>query len=184
MLFSIRETKTYDIIHDVENALSDIGIIAIKEDDLDLIERYLSKKHISFTPFLETMPHVFIRKNHPLSAHSIIGAADLKDYPFVSYEQGAHNSSFFTEELTESFSARRHIEISDRATLMNVLLATDCYTIGTGIMPSQLNNGNIISIPYDKNDKYFVGYILSNDRKLRGLTKEFITRLTNLTSQK
>lgn len=181
--FSLRETKTYDVIRDVENAFSDIGIIAVREDDRDLMERYLSNKNLSFTPFLQTYPHVFIRRDHPLAGKEIIASADLRDYPFVSYEQGVHNSSFFTEELTENFYANRHIEISDRATLMNVLLATDCYTIGTGIMPSKLNNGNIISVPLANRDLYSVGYMLRSDRKLSTLAKRFITILTKLSGE-
>ena len=141
------------------------------------MKRYLGQKRISFTPFVEAYPHVFVRKEHPLSDCGKLTPADLKDFPYVSYEQGEHNSSFFTEELTDTAHIDKHIEISDRATLMNVLLITDSYTIGTGIMPSALNKGDIISIPFESEDHYIIGYILNDERKVSEMTKKFIDLL-------
>lgn len=97
----------------------------------------------------------------------------MKSYPCVSYEQGQHNSSFFAEEMGNNFSDKQ-VEISDRASLMNVLLSTDCYTVGTGIMPSLLNSGRIVSIPFESDDFYRIGYIYRTDRKLSDLTKGFL----------
>jgi len=173
---SLRETQTYEVIREVETAYSDIGILAIKGSDDNIMKRYLHKRGLKFTPFLKAAPHVFVGKEHPLSKHNRLSFESLKKFPYVSYEQGKHTNSFFTEEITEIFSDR-HIEISDRASLMNVLLSTDCYTVGTGIMPSLLNNGNIVSIPLDVDEFYTIGYILHAERKITGLTEKFITLL-------
>ena len=107
----------------------------------------------------------------------------LIQYPFVSYEQGNHNVSFFTEEIMESVDVKKHIEISDRASLMNVLMTTDSYTIGTGIMPSALNEGKIISVPLESSSYYNIGYILHADRKCSDLTAHFINMLEDLVEQ-
>lgn len=179
--FSLREMKTYDVIYETETAYCDIGIIAIKDKDHSIMERYINKKSLTFTPLFNAMPHVYIRKEHPIVNQTVITKENLKKYPYVSYEQGEHNSSFFTEEITNTYSDK-HIEISDRASLMNVLLATDCYTIGTGIMPSSLNEKRIVSIPFESEDFYTIGYILRNDKKVSELTKKLIEML-NITAQ-
>ncbi len=175
-LFSLREMKTYDVIYETEIAYCDIGIIAIKSSDYSAMERYVRRKGLSFTPLLTVPPHVYLRKEHPLSKHCIITSENLINYPYVSYEQGDHSSSFFTEEIGKA-SNKRRVEISDRASLMNVLLATDCVTIGTGIMPSALNEDRIVSIPFDSDDHYTIGYLLRNDRKISDMTKKFIQML-------
>ncbi len=177
--FSIREIETYNIIHEVQTAFSDIGIIAIKGGDYEIMRRYLGARNLSFTPLLEAAPHVFLRKDHPLVRHSILNNTILKDYPYVSYEQGEHNSSFFTEEMMDATYISKHIEISDRATLMNVLLITDAYTVGTGIMPSALNRGDIVSVPLESEECYIIGYLLNNDRKMSEVTRSFIELLEN-----
>lgn len=175
--FSLREMKTYDVIHETQTAYCDIGVLAIKGNDSSVMERYLSKRGLSFTPVVKAFPHVFLRNEHPLAKQKLITADALKEYPYVSYEQGNHNVSFFTEELTTIHSDKQ-IEISDRASFMNVLLATDCYTIGTGIMPSLLNKKRIVSIPFESDDFYTIGYILRNDRTPSDLTQTFIDMMS------
>lgn len=174
--FSLREMKTYDVIRETETAYCDIGIIAIKHNDRSIVERYINSKGVTFTPLLDAKPHVYIRKEHPIAEYPTITMENLKRYPYVSYEQGEHNNSFFTEEITNTYSDKQ-VEISDRASLMNVLLATDCYTIGTGIMPSLLNEGRIVSIPFESEDFYTIGYIVRADRNVSDLTKRFIDML-------
>lgn len=174
--FSLREMKTYDVIHETETANCDIGIIAIKGNDFSVMERYIGKRGLSFTPVMKALPHVFLRREHPAAGKTQISLEELQDYPYVSYEQGEHSNSFFTEEIT-GITADKQIEISDRASLMNVLLATDCYTVGTGIMPSLLNQNRIVSIPFASEDHYIIGYLLRADRSISGLTQTFIAML-------
>lgn len=175
--FSIKEIETHNVIREVELAYSDIGIIAIKDSDSEILKRYLSRKNLVFVPVLNAAPHVFLREAHPLARCTRLSYTDLKDYPYVSYEQGDHNSSFFTEEIMDPTGTGRHIEISDRATLMNLLLVTDAYTVGTGIMPSALNKGDIVSVPLESEEFYIIGYLLSENRKISKVVQEFIDLL-------
>ena len=147
------------------------------------MKRFLINKKLDFTTIFKTSPHVFVRKEHPLCNRNVLTYTELLKYPFVSYEQGKHNISFFTEEIMEISDVKKHIEISDRASLMNVLLTTDSYTVGTGIMPSTLNEGKIVSIPLKSNSYYNIGYILHTDRKCSDLTDSFINMIEELVEQ-
>ena len=177
---SLREIETYNVIRDVQTAYSDIGIIAIKDSNLEIMKRYLAGRKLSFTPVMSVAPHVFVRKDHPLSAREQLTEEDLKSYPYVSYAQGEHTSAYFTEELIDGASADKHIEISDRATLMNVLMVTDAYTVGTGVMPSALNRGDIVSIPLQSNARYHIGYILNVERNISDMMQNFIQRMESV----
>ena len=171
--FSLREMKTHDVIKETENAYCDIGVIAVKGLDSTIMERYITKRGLVFVPLHKALPHVYLRKGHPLDGHDLIKKDELEGYPYVSYEQGKHNSSFFAEEIYDPMGGK-HIEISDRASLMNFLLATDAYTVGTGVMPSVLSMGRIISVPFESDDYYTIGYILRADKKISKLTQDFI----------
>ena len=177
---SLQEKETYDVICDVEVAYSDIGILAIKDEDIDIMNRYLQNKEITFCPLFKVSPHVYLRKNHPLSNKTCLPYEMLNNYPYLSYEQGAHKDSWFTEEMSSGERAPKHIVISDRATLMNILIETDAYTIGTGIMPSTLNEEKIISVPLESDAYYSVGYITRNDRKATPLLEKFISTIMKL----
>ena len=174
---SLQEKETYAVICDVEIAYSDIGIIAIKDENLDIMNRYLQNREISFYPIFKVKPHVFVRKDHPLASSSCLVCKMLNSYPYIYYDQGAHKDSWFTEEMISGEFANKQIVISDRATLMNILLKTDAYTVGTGIMPSALNEGKILSVPLDSNDSYSVGYITRNDRRSTPLLEKFISSI-------
>ena len=176
--FSLREIQTYEVIREVESASCDVGIIAIKDGDFDVMRRYLQKRGIEFTEFLKVPPHVFVRCGHSLAERPRLSYEDLKDFPYVSYEQGAHNTSLFTEELECISDFSKQVKISDRATLMNVLLTTDCYTVGTGVMPSALNDGKIVSLPLETGSFYSIGYILRRDRKKSALCERFLDLLS------
>ena len=175
---SLQEKETYAVICDVEIAYSDIGIIAIKDENLEIMNRYLQNKEISFYPILKVLPHAFLRSDHPLASKPYLHYNMLSSYPYISYDQGAHKDSWFTEEMISGEFASKHIVISDRATLMNILLKTDAYTVGTGIMPSALNEGKIVSVPLKSNEHYSVGYITRNDRKPTLLLDSFISAIT------
>ncbi len=181
--FSLREIKTYEVIREVETAAGDVGILAIREADRELMERFLHKKRLAFTPFLTTRPYVFMRREHPLASHTLITAEQLSAYPYVFYDQGDNNTSFFTEELTKEPLGDRRVEISDRASLMNVLLSSDCCTVGTGIMPSLLNDGKIVAILLDSEELYHIGYLLNTDRRQTPLTDMFIRLLLEFGAQ-
>lgn len=171
---SLKETQTYEVISETEKGYCDIGIIALKNTDYDIMKRILYNKKLTFEPVFKAKPHVFLRKGHLLSSEKVLTYHKLREYPFVSYEQGKHNVSFFTEEIMESSDMKKHIEISDRASLMNVLLTTDGYTVGTGIMPSTLNGGKIVSVPIESDTYYNIGYVLNEERKCSAFTNRFI----------
>ena len=174
--FSLQEMKTYDVIDYTMNGCSDVCVIAIKGNDRGIMERYLNGKGLVFTPVKEVKPHIYLRRGHKLSGASVIQSADLQDYPCLSYEQGEHTASFFAEEIG-NVNTDRQVHISDRASLMNILLGTDGYTIGTGMMPSDLNFGRIVSIPYQSEEYYVLGYILRQEKRMTQLLMEFLAML-------
>ena len=174
---SLQEKETYEVIRDVEIAYSDVGIIAIKAESFDIMSRYLLNKGLSFTPIFEVAPHIFLRKGHPLSDRGALAYEMLSSYPYLSYDQGTHSDSWFTEEMILGHLAEKQIVISDRATLMNLLMTTDAYTVGTGVMPSALNQGKIVSLPIECDSYYRVGYILRTDRRETAILADFLSTL-------
>lgn len=172
---SLKEARTIEVIEDVKNLNSDIGILAyLKAPAGGYMERYLKRNGLEFRQLFETCPYVFIGKNHPLASNDRLNREDLAEYPYITYDQGETGPVEFSEELSEYSHTKKHIRINDRATLMNLLLSTDSYTIGTGVMTSELNNGNVISIPLVSGDLYTVGIINRADVGLGEDTERFI----------
>ncbi len=157
--FSLRETKTYEIIEDVKNLRSEIGILYVNEFNKKVIHKFLREGNLQFHELFTAKPHVFISSANPLSKMDFVTLADLDPYPYLSYEQGDYNSFYFSEEILSTLSRPKNIRVTDRATLFNLLIGLNGYTISTGVISHKLNSKDIIAVPLQVDEQIHVGYI-------------------------
>ncbi len=151
--YSIKETETYEIIDDVSKLKSEIGILYINDFNKNVILKLLEDNNLTYINLFRARPHVFISKNHPLKDKKLVTFEDLKDYPYLSFEQGDHNSFYFSEEILSVVRKNKNIRVRDRATLFNLAIGLNGYTVSSGVLDSNLNGENIVSVPLDS-DSY------------------------------
>ena len=120
--FTIRETRTKDIINQVANMLSEIGIIYLSDFNKDVIGKLLREKHLEFHPLFRAPLHVFISRDNPLAGKKKVTMDDLKPFPFIQYEQGEEGSFFFAEEAVWPEYSPKQINVTDRATILNFII--------------------------------------------------------------
>lgn len=157
---TFRETKTHDIIDDVKNLRSEIGILYLNEFNSKVLNKLFAEGNLVFTPLFTARPHVFVSSSHPLAGQKSVSIDDLAEYPCLSFEQGEYNSFHFAEEIQSTLVHKKNIKVSDRATLFNLLIGLDGYTISTGILTVDLNGNNIVAVPLDLDEEIKVGYIV------------------------
>lgn len=157
--FTLRETKTYEILEDVKNLRSEIGILYLNEFNSKVINKLMKENNLEFTVLFKAAPHVFISARNPLAKQERVTLEDLDSYPCLSFEQGEYNSFHFSEEILSTLSHKKNIRVSDRATLFNLLIGLNGYTISTGVLSADLNGNNIIAVPLDINETITVGWI-------------------------
>ena len=180
--FHMRETQTFNIIDDVSHLRSEIGILYLNKFNEEVILKTLRDNNLSFTPLFRAEPHVFIGKNSPLASKKYLTLEDLKPYPRLSYEQGSHNSFYFSEEILSTEDSDKELVVLDRATLFNMLIGLDGYTICSGVINEELNGPNIIAKKLKVDDYMEIGYILPNSIHPSHLTSEYIEILKGLTA--
>ena len=157
--FTLRETQTHEIIDDVARLKSEIGVLYLSGRNEKVITKLIRKNNLLFQPLFTAPLHVFISKKNPLAQKEKIKLSDLEAYPYLTYEQGDFNSFYFAEEpLSEvDFDCPKNIQVRDRATLFNLLIGLDGYTICSGIISHELNGPEIIAKPLDCNEHMTVG---------------------------
>ena len=178
--FHMRETQTYDIIDDVAHLRSEIGILYLNGFNETVIRKTLRDNNLLFEPLFTATPHVFIGKSSPLAKKRSLTLEDLKPYPRLSYEQGSHNSFYFSEEILSTVDSDRELIVRDRATLFNLLIGLDGYTICSGVISEELNGPNIIAKPLMVDDYMEIGYILPTQIHPSALTEEYIRSLRRI----
>ena len=173
----LRETRTYEIIDDVKNFRSEIGVLFLNSYNHDVLTKMFDDNHLTYTSLFKAHPHIFVSKDNPLAKHQSVSLSDLEDFPYLSYDQGIHNSFYFSEEILSQEHHKKSIVVSDRATLFNLLIGLDGYTIATGILNSNLNGDNIVSIPLDIDDPIELVYIQHEKTSLSKMGERFIDYL-------
>ncbi len=157
--FSLRETQTYEIIEDVARMRSEIGILFLNDFNEVVLDKILKSHDLEFHLLFIAKPHVFISRNHPLAGREIITNEELEQYPYLSYEQGEHNSFYFSEEIFSPFERKKNIRVRDRATLFNLLIGLNGYTVCSGVIDEKLNGKDIIAVPLAQESNMRIGYI-------------------------
>lgn len=173
----LRETRTYEIIDDVKNFRSEIGVLFLNSYNHDVLTKMFDDNHLTYTNLFRTRPHIFVSKTNPLVSKKLVTMEDLEEFPYLSYDQGIHNSFYFSEEIFSQIRHKKSIVVSDRATLFNLLIGLDGYTIATGILNSNLNGDNIVSIPLDVEDIIDIVYIRHEKANLSKMGERFIEYL-------
>ena len=173
----LRETRTWEIIDDVKNFRSEIGVLFLNSYNRDVLTKMFEDSHLSIHPLFTAHPHIFVSKTNPLAKKKKVKLEDLDDFPYLSYDQGTHNSFYFSEEIFSQEHHKKSIVVSDRATLFNLLIGLDGYTIATGILNSKLNGDNIVSIPIEVDDPIDLVYITHEKANLSKMGERFIDYL-------
>lgn len=172
--FTLREEQTHEIIEDVAHMKSELGILYLSERNREVIERMLAANELVFEGLFCATPHVFVCADHPLADHASVTLEDLEDYPFLSYEQGSYNSFYYSEELTSTFERRKNIRVRDRATLFNLVMGLNGYTVCSGVISHELNGPGIISIPLDVDEYMEIGIITRKNTTLTRYGQAYI----------
>ena len=173
----LRETRTYEIIDDVKNFRSEIGVLFLNSYNHDVLTKMFDDNHLTYTSLFKAHPHIFVSKDNPLAKHQSVSLSDLEDFPYLSYDQGIHNSFYFSEEIMSQISHKKSIVVSDRATLFNLMIGLDGYTIATGILNSNLTGDNIVSIPLEVDDEIDIIYLKHEKANLSKMGEKFIDYL-------
>lgn len=178
--FTLRETKTSEIIEDVKLLRSELGILFQNEFNRSVLEKIWKDDGLIFTPLFTARPHVFISVKNPLSQKDVVTLSDLEDYPCLSFEQGGNNSFYFAEEILSTRVRKKDIRVSDRATLFNLLIGLNGYTISSGILDEELNGKDITAVPLDINEQMDIGVVTRKNTILSSLGKKYLEALREL----
>ena len=175
--FVLRETQTHEIIEDVSRLKSEIGILYTSSKNEEVIMKFIRQSDLLFEELFVAKPHVFLSSRHPLAAKATLSIEDLEDYPYLSFEQGEYNSFYFSEEILSTLDRRKSIKVRDRATLFNLVIGLDGYTVSSGVISRKLNGANIIAVPLLVEEYMRIGTIRQKNMPLTQYGESYMKAL-------
>ncbi|MDD6355343.1 MAG: LysR family transcriptional regulator [Oscillospiraceae bacterium] len=180
--FILRETQTGEIIDDVAGGNSEIGVLYLSESNEEVLTKLLKKNDLLFEEIFVASPHIFISKNHPLAEKDKITLDELKAYPYLVYEQGERNSFYFSEEFLSVMDMPKTIQVRDRATLFNLAIGLNGFTVSSGVIDKELNGEDIIAKPLIMDCSMRIGFIRKKNIILSRYASSYIDALKKRTS--
>lgn len=185
--FAIRETTTKDVIDDVITSKSEIGILYLSDFNRKAIEKILKRNELEFHSLTECDAYVYMWKGHPLAGEKSVGFCELADYPCLSFEQGAEASFYFAEEIFSTNEYPRTVKATDRATMLNLMVGLNGYTLCSGIICEELNGSDYTAVPLKTEDaadgKMEIGYIVKKKTVLSSAGELYIKELREYLSK-
>ena len=177
--FAIRETKTRDVIDDVANLKSEIGILYLSDFNRKAITSILKSKDLEFHHLIDCKAYVYIWKGHPLAKNKFITMKQLENYPCLSFEQGDGATFYFAEEILSTEEYHRTIKANDRATILNLMIGLNGYTLCSGIICEELNGSDYITVPFKDEDESInrimqIGWITRRNFTLSNIGNKYI----------
>lgn len=182
--FAIRETKTREVIEDVSTGKSEIGIIYLSDFNRAAITKLLHTKDSEFHELAVCGAYVYLWRQHPLANRKSIRFEELNEYPCLSFEQGDNSSFYFAEEILSTKDYARTIKANDRATMLNLMVGLNGYTLCSGIICEELNGTDYVAVPFEHEnpedaDRMVIGYITRRNMPLSVMGELFIEEIRN-----
>lgn len=179
--FSIRETQTYEIIEDVARMKSEIGILFYNDFNKAVLMKVIKANGLKYTELFVAAPHIFVSAGNPLAQRKSVTMEELAPYPYLSFEQGEHNSFYYSEEIFSTVIRSKNIRVRDRATLFNLLIGLNGYTVCSGVIDKKLNGENIVAVPLEAQDGMHIGYVTHSKAHLSRLGEMYIEAIKKYT---
>ncbi len=178
--FAIRETRTGEIIHDVSTLRSEIGILYLCDFNRKVLEKMLKNADLEFHLLIQCPTYVYLWKHHPLASQPSISLEQLQDYPCLSFEQGDNSSVYLAEEILSDRDYPRIIHANDRATMLNLMVGLNGYTLCSGIICEELNGSEYAAVPFEDEGRenwMDIGYVTRKNLIISRMGERYIEKL-------
>ncbi|HEU7257301.1 TPA: LysR family transcriptional regulator [Streptococcus pneumoniae] len=139
--FRIFESTTVQILDEVAQGHSEIGIIYLNNQNKKGIMQRVEKLGLEVIELIPFHTHIYLREGHPLAQKEELVMEDLADLPTVRFTQEKDECLYYSENFVDTSASSQMFNVTDRATLNGILERTDAYATGSGFLDSDSVNG-------------------------------------------
>ncbi|MCM1467678.1 MAG: LysR family transcriptional regulator [Alistipes sp.] len=181
--FAVHETKTYEVIEDVKNFKSELGILYVNHFNQNVLRKLFKEYELEFHEILQCGIYVYLWNRHPLAKKKEIALEELEEYPCLSFEQGNYNSFYFAEEVLSTYEYKRLIKANDRATMLNLMVGLNGYTLCSGIICEELNGSDYTAVPLKSDEVMTIGYLKRKGTAVSPLGQKYLEEIAKAKSK-
>jgi DNA-binding transcriptional LysR family regulator len=176
--FSVHETRTDEVLGNVRDLKSEIGIVSYSSKNENIMKKLFREYQLDFFPLMQRDTYIYVWKGHPLASCMEISLEELKEYPCVVFEQNSENDFYLNEEALSDYDFDKIVKTNDRATSLEIVAGLNGYSVGTGTLSKSaaLTDG-LVCIKLKEEDPLTIGYIVRKGYRLSTVGEEYIEEL-------
>ncbi len=176
--FSVHETKTGEVLDNVRNLKSEVGIISFSGANEAVIKKLIREYGLEFTPLMRRETYIYVWEDHELAGLSEISLEELSDYPCILFDQSDDSNFYLTEEAMADYDFKKLIKSDDRATSMEMIAELHGYSIGSGMLSGdKAVLKGLVAIKLKEEDPLTIGYIIRKGSILSPYGRDYIKEL-------
>lgn len=175
--FAIHETRTFEVIENVKNFKSELGVLYLNDFNEQVLQKIFRENGLEFVELFQCDTYVYLWGEHPLAGKKQLTMGQLQEYPCLAFDQGQNNSFYLAEEMKSTYDYKRIIKANDRATMLNLMVGLNGYTLCSGIISEELNGDDYCAIPLKESEKMRIGYIKRKWAGISNIGKLYIEEL-------
>ncbi len=177
-VFSIRETKTKEVLDDVGSLRSEVGIISFSGSNEALMKKLFRDYRLEFTPLMIRDTYVYVWRDHPFAKRKEISIEEMQEFPCISFDQTGDGNFYITEEAMADYSFDKMIKSDDRATTLEMIAELDGYSVGCGMLSEEDSVlRGLVSIKMKEEDPLTIGYITKKGSVRSKYGAEYVAEL-------
>ncbi|SEF87490.1 DNA-binding transcriptional regulator, LysR family [Eubacterium ruminantium] len=176
--FAVHETRTEEVIENVRFFKSEVGVLYENDFNRKVLEKIFNDNSLEFIPLFDCDTFVYLWSEHPLASKEEISIDELADYPCLAFDQGIHGSLFLAEEQLSTYEHKQLIRANDRATMFNLMIGLNGFTLCSGIISEELNGDAYKAIPLKESEKMTIGYIKRKGISLSNMGRLYVEKLS------
>ena len=181
--FRIFESTTVQILDEVAQGHSEIGIIYLNNQNQKGIMQRIEKLGLEVIELIPFQTHIYLREGHPLAKKKELVMDDLVDLPTVRFTQEKDEYLYYSENFVDTSASSQMFNVTDRATLNGILERTNAYATGSGFLDSDSVNG-ITVIPLNDNLNNRMVYVKREELELSQAGTLFVEVMQEYFNQK
>ncbi len=175
--YALRDRTTRGVIEDVATGNSQLGVLFQTSETADELNAALDKAGLEFVELIESVPRIALPASHPMVNAQSLTLDDMADYPYVYFEQEEDAPIAFYEEALASVPRTKRIACTDRASLSELIVALNGYTVTSGILVGISDGAGLNTVPLATDVKLHLGYVARKGEQLEAQAQRFVDTL-------
>ncbi len=175
--YALRDRTTQGVIDDVVSGASELGVIMQTSKTAADLNLALDAAGLEFCELIQSAPRVARPKSHPMVNAASLSLEDMDGYPYIYFEQESGAPACFAEEALAEVPRAKSIACTDRASLSELIVALNGYTITSGILVGISDGSSLDTVPLETDETLHLGYVVRKGETLDEVGVRFVETL-------